>query len=91
LEPTAKRVLRNATQFLGNDCQPKLRLRGRFETQGVVHIRFDTVCKDGTQKNGMFHFFDSKVFALQVLTPSGQSLPAEEMMDALRYGFERKQ
>ncbi len=60
----AKTLLRATTQYVGNDCQPKLRLHGRYETQGVVHTRFETVCKDGTEISGMMHFWDQNIVAV---------------------------
>jgi hypothetical protein len=59
----AKTLLRLTTEYVGNACQPKLRLHGRYETQGVVHTRFDTVCADGTEMRGMMHFWEENVVA----------------------------
>lgn len=65
-KPDAKTLLRATTKYVGNDCQPKLRLHGRYETQGVVHTRFDTVCKDGTEIRGMMHFWEKSIVAISV-------------------------
>lgn len=61
--PDAKTLLRATTEYVGNACQPKLRLHGRYETQGVVHTRFDTVCTDGTEIRGMMHFWGENIAA----------------------------
>ncbi len=62
--PTDVSILKTATKFVGNDCQPKLRLHGRFDKKGVIFVRFDTVCKDGAVYHGMLHLFDGKALVL---------------------------
>lgn len=72
----AKTLLRLTTAYVGNACQPKLRLHGRYETQGVVHTRFDTVCSDGTEIRGMMHFWgENVVAALARRNPAGVENP----------------
>jgi hypothetical protein len=64
--PDAKTLLRATTEYVGNACQPKLRLHGRYETKGVVHTRFDTVCADGREIRGMMHFWGENIVAASV-------------------------
>lgn len=64
--PDAKTLLRATTEYVGNACQPKLRLHGRYETKGVVHTRFDTVCSDGREIHGMMHFWGENIVAASV-------------------------
>lgn len=88
--PTDKSILRTATAFVGNACQPKLRLRGRFETQGVIHVRLDTVCEDGKQHHGILHFFDGHVLVAVATSDPGVGAPADELLEAFLFSFGRK-
>ena len=61
---TAASILRIATKYVGNECQPKLRLHGRYETDDVIHVRLDTVCEDDTEIRGMLHFYGENIVAI---------------------------
>jgi hypothetical protein len=87
-EPDAKNILRTATKYLGNECQPKLRLHGRFETAGVIHVRFDTVCEDGTTYHGMFHFWEGKAIVATTVLESDTG-EANPNLDSFLFGFEK--
>jgi hypothetical protein len=83
-------ILRTATKYVGNSCQPKLRLHGRFESQGVIHVRFDTVCEDGRAYHGILHFWDGK--SVVATTQLDSELPAGEKnpnLEAFLFGFQR--
>lgn len=87
-EPTAANVLRSATAYLGNACQPKLRLHGHYESGPVKHVRFDTVCEDGSSWHGMLHFWEKKgAVTTTFLTPAQSSL-ANPNLEAFLFGFE---
>lgn len=89
-KPTDVSILRTATQYVGNTCQPKLRLHGRFESQGVIHVRFDTVCEDGSVYHGVLHFWDGKSVVATTKLP--RELPAGEKNENLEpflFGFQR--
>ena len=87
--PTDKSILLTATTFVGNDCQPKLRLRGRFETQDTIHVRFDTVCKDGKQHHGMLHFMGAQVVVTVATSDAGVDAPPEDVLDAFLFSFKK--
>ncbi len=84
----AKTLLRSTTNYVGNDCQPKLRLHGRYETQGVVHTRFDTVCKDGTEMHGMMHFWEKNIVA--VFAQSATASVKNPNLEPFIFSFELK-
>jgi hypothetical protein len=89
-KPTDVSILRTATKYVGNSCQPKLRLHGRFESQGVIHVRFDTVCEDGRAYHGILHFWDGK--SVVATTQLDSELPAGEKnpnLEAFLFGFQR--
>lgn len=87
-EPTSSNILRSATAYLGNDCQPKLRLHGRYESAGVIHVRFDTTCKDGSAWHGMLHFWGkSGAVTTSYLQPSQAALENPHL-EAFLFSFE---
>ena len=79
-------ILRTVTKYVGNACQPKLRLHGRFESGGVLHTRFDTVCKDGTEYHGVAHFWPARVLMVAHIGPGSTALE-EGRRDAFLFGF----
>jgi hypothetical protein len=88
-EPTAANILRSATAYLGNACQPKLRLYGHYESGVVKHVRFDTVCEDGSAWHGMLHFWEKKgAVTTTYLEPSQTSLENPHL-EAFLFGFEK--
>lgn len=87
-KPTDASILRTATKFVGNACQPKLRLHGRFETQGVIHVRFDTVCESGTAYHGIIHFWDGKSVVATTVRESEAPDPNPNL-EAFLFGFEK--
>lgn len=86
-KPTSASILRTTTKYVGNDCQPKLRLHGRFETAGVIHVRFDTVCSSGTTYHGIVHFWDGKAVVATTIVKS-ESVQNPNL-EAFLFGFER--
>lgn len=81
--PTDKTILKTALDFLGFACQSKLRLHGRFESEGVIHVRFDTACKDGVEWHGAFHFLDQRVAVTAVRAKTKPSNPIPHFEDFL--------
>lgn len=79
-------ILRTATKYVGRECEPKLRLHGRYDTQGVIHTRFDTVCADGTQIRGMLHFWEGLVVAASARSSTAQDNPH---LEPFLFSFER--
>lgn len=85
--PTDKTILKTALDFVGFSCQPKLRLHGRFESESIIHVRFDTACKDGVEWHGAFHFLDERVVVAAVRTKSKPASPIphfEEFLFSVR-------
>jgi hypothetical protein len=87
-KPTDASILRTATRYVGNACQPKLRLHGRFETQGVIHVRFDTVCENGTVYHGTIHFWDGKSVVATTIRDAESPQPNPHL-EAFLFGFEK--
>lgn len=87
-EPTASNILRSATAYLGNDCQPKLRLHGRYESAGVIHIRFDTTCKDGSAWHGMLHFWGKSGAVTTSFHSPAQAALENPHLEAFLFSFE---
>ncbi len=81
--PTDKTILKTALDFLGFPGQSKLRLHGRFESEGVIHVRFDTACKDGVEWHGAFHFLDERAVVAAVRTKSKPATPIPHFEDFL--------
>jgi hypothetical protein len=79
-------ILRTVTKYVGNACQPKLKLHGRFESGNVVHTRFDTTCKDGTEYHGVAHFWPDRALMVAHIGPSSAALD-EGRRDAFLFGF----
>jgi hypothetical protein len=79
-------ILRTVTKYVGNACQPKLRLHGRFESGHVVHTRFDTTCKDGTEYHGVAHFWPDRALMVAHIGPASVQLE-EGPRDAYLFGF----
>ncbi len=87
-EPTAANILRSATGYLDNSCQPKLRLHGRYESEGVIHVRLDTVCEDGSEWHGMLHFWGKRgAVTTSFLQPSQASLENPHL-ESFLFSFE---
>ena len=82
----AKTLLRATTEYVGSACQPKLRLHGRYDTKGVVHTRFDTVCADGTEIHGMMHFWGENIVAASVRNSAGGA--ANPNLEPFIFSFE---
>jgi hypothetical protein len=83
---SAPSMLRTVTKYVGLACQPKLRLHGKFESGKVVHIRFDTSCKDGTEYHGVAHFWPDRVLMISHIGPGSAALE-EGRRDAFLFGF----
>jgi hypothetical protein len=79
-------MLRTVTKYVGVACQPKLRLHGRFESGHVVHSRFDTTCKDGTEYHGLAHFWPDRALMVAHVGPASAALE-EGPRDAFLFGF----
>lgn len=92
---TDSTLLRAVTAYVGNACQPKLRLHGRYETKGIVHVRFSTSCSDGLVIEGMVHVNGTQWIAASKRTPSSASttpsaapLSGEPSLDDYLYSLE---
>lgn len=94
---TDSTLLRAVTAYLGNACQAKLRLHGRYETKGIVHVRFTTTCSDGLSIEGMVHVNGTKWVAASKRTPPSSATPAsapppgEPSLDDYLYSLEFKE
>lgn len=87
-EPTDKALLKAVLDYVGTACHKALKVHGRFETGDVVHIHFDTTCKDGTHWRGMLHVSHQRTVATSAR--SGTPFTTEEAanrLEALFYGF----
>ncbi len=83
--PTDKTILKSALDYLGFDCQKGLKLSSRFEKDGVIHVRLETRCKDGTQWAGMLRVLPGKTVITTTRFPNGLTQPTT--LDAFLYGF----
>jgi len=86
-KPNAKRILRWASQYVGNDCQPKLRLHGRFESKGVIHVRFDTVCADESERHGMLHLWPNKGVVAVIEQKTGEAPLESSVSEKFLFSF----
>lgn len=87
-EPTDKALLKAVLDYVGTACHKALKVHGRFETDDVVHVHFDTTCKDGTHWRGMLHVSPQRTIATSAR--SGAPFTTEEAankLEALFYGF----
>jgi len=85
--PTDRTILKSALDYLGFDCQKKLKLSSRFEKDGIIHVRLDTICKDGTEWAGMLRAFPGKTLVTTSRFTTGPGKPAA--LDDFLYGFRR--
>ena len=53
--------VRTVVSYVGTRCQRKLRLRGELELKGTTVIQYHSGCPDGTEWDGMLHFWNGKV------------------------------
>jgi hypothetical protein len=83
---SAPTMLRTVTKYVGLACQPKLRLHGKFESGHVMHSRFDTICKDGTEYHGVAHFWPDRALMVSHVGPASANLE-EGRRDAFLFGF----
>jgi hypothetical protein len=89
-EYDAKSILRLATAYVGQGCEKKLRLHGRYETGSIIHVRFTTLCespKGSVPWEGIFHLSPGRGIAASV-RPSSGTAPVPDDADTFYFGFE---
>jgi hypothetical protein len=87
---TDKTILRLGTAFVGDQCEKKLRLHGRYETGQIIHIRFSTLCETSSGMmpfEGIFHLSPGSGVAASVKPLAGTE-PAPDDADVFYFGFE---
>lgn len=87
-KPDASRILRAATAYVGLACQPKLRLHGRYENHDVIHVRFDTVCEDGSAFHGMLHFWNNQGIATTTRHSAELASQENPQLESFLFSFE---
>lgn len=81
---TEKRLMETVLHYLGHECQPLVRLHGRFETDRDVAERFNARCEDGQRWRGILRASrEQLVLVVEVLPPGVQATG-----DAYYYSFE---
>ncbi|HEY6724400.1 MAG TPA: hypothetical protein VI197_10215 [Polyangiaceae bacterium] len=81
---TEKRLMEAVLHYLGHECQPLLRLHGRFETERDVAERFNARCEDGQRWRGILRASrEQLVLVVEVLPPDVQATG-----DIYYYSFE---
>jgi len=81
---TEKRLMEAVLGYLGHECQPAVRLHGRFETDRDVAERFNARCENGRRWRGILRASGAQlVLVAEVLAP-GQT----PVGDAYYYSFE---
>ncbi len=85
---TDKAILRVAMNYVGTECQKKLRLHGRFEKGDWIHVRFTTTCADGTPWAGIFHLAPGRGAAASVRPRPGQKAELPTDLETFLFGFE---
>lgn len=79
-----KRLMQAVFDYLGQQCQPLVRLHGRFETERDVAQRFNARCEDGQRWRGILRASPERlVLVVEVLPPGVQATG-----DAYYYSFE---
>lgn len=87
-DPTDKALLKAVLDYVGTPCHKALKVHGRFESGNVVHVHFDTACKDGTHWRGMLHVSPERVIATSARsTTAFTTEDASNKLEALFYGF----
>lgn len=81
---TEKRLMETLLHYLGHDCQPAVRLHGRFETNRDVAERFNARCEDGQRWRGLMRASREHLVLIVEVLPPG--VPA--VGDAYYYSFE---
>lgn len=88
VKPTDRSILKTALDYLGLPCQTALKLHGRYETGDVIHVRFDTKCKDGVVWRGAFHFWNDKSVVTALRSTSAAAMKeAEADLEPFLFGF----
>ena len=83
-EPSEKRMMESVIHYLGHECQPAVRLHGRFETERDVAERFDAKCQDGRAWHGILRAsLERVVLIAEVVTEQAQRIG-----DRYYYSFE---
>lgn len=87
-EATDKALLRAVLDYVGTPCHKALKVHGRFENQGAVHVHFDTLCSDGRHWRGMVHVSPSQLVVTSARAATSLRSPAiETRLESLFYGF----
>ena len=86
--PSDSTILRTALKYVGKGCEAKLRLHGRYESEGVIHVRFRTACEDQSQYRGVIHFWQDKAVVMSsfMAGSAGSTLENPHLEDFL-FGF----
>lgn len=87
-EPTDRAILRAVLDYVGTPCHKSLKVHGRFEKGGAVHVHIDTACKDGRHLRGMFHVAPDRIVVTSARANAPLRAPEiESRLEALFYGF----
>lgn len=86
-EATDKALLRAVLDYLGSACHKSLKVHGRFETGAVVHVSFETLCKDGAAWKGMLHVHPQRMVVTAARSASPLPDAAAPKLDSMFYGL----
>ncbi len=65
--------VRTVVSYVGAGCQRGLKLRGELELKGTTVIQYHSGCPDGTEWDGMLHFWNGKVVSTGYRAPAGRT------------------
>jgi len=83
---TSKVLLKLVIDYVGYRCQKNLKLHGQFEIGDEVAIRYDTVCRDGTEWHGMLRVRPDQAKSTAYHAPAG----AEGVLEPFIYSYKRQ-
>ena len=82
---TSQVLLKLVIDYVGYRCQKNLKLHGQFEIGDEVAIRYDTVCRDGTEWHGMLRVRPDQAKSTAYHAKSG----AEGVLEPFIYSYKR--
>jgi hypothetical protein len=77
-------LLRMVIDYVGVTCQRNIRLHGRFESDGIVGVRYDSGCNDKSQWHGMLRIRGGQALSIGWHAPAG----VQGVLDPFFFSFE---